>query len=194
MKKVFNKFYKENRSYLALNTKLIPKYLHNGHGKVLLDIGCGRGEAALQFARWGYSVFAYDSSKEARKQALWHKKITYCWGDFEKTPFPFAHVILCKLSLAFAKNKKKLLKRLIWSLLPGGHLIIISPVKAETPPEKKHIAINEKLLYEATKLKLISRKKDPLSNINTYYFIFKKQILLHNLGKVADKCFPKKCR
>ena len=194
MKKVFNKFYKENRSYLALNTKLIPKYLHNGQGKVLLDIGCGRGEAAKEFAGWGYSIYAYDNSIEARKQALEHRKITYIWGDFERRSFPPANVILCKLSLAFAKNKKKLLKRLIWSLLPGGHLIVISPIIPETPPEKKHIAINEKLLYEATKLKLISRKKDPLSNINTYYFIFKKQILLHNLGKVADKCFPKKCR
>lgn len=76
----------------APELRFIFNKLGSLNGKKVLDIGCGFGEASIQFARLGAEVYSLDISSGMLDQALklaskYHVSINTMQGDVENLPF-----------------------------------------------------------------------------------------------------------
>ncbi len=102
--------------------KFVQPYLTPGPLRVL-EIGCGRGEFALELQRLGHRVIALDadaSSVEKAKSAGVDARLVQ-WPDFAETPFDF---ILFTRSLHHINPLAGALDQTRRLLLPGGVLIV----------------------------------------------------------------------
>ncbi|MFX0066606.1 MAG: class I SAM-dependent methyltransferase [Candidatus Hermodarchaeota archaeon] len=109
-----------------------------GHQSSILDLACGVGRHALEFAKWGHTVKGIDvdsqmiakATQQAKLQHIDHH-ITFETGSFEdlldrKDLNDFSHIVCIGNSLSLIRQKEKLailMDRLASFLKPGGQII-----------------------------------------------------------------------
>lgn len=140
-KKDFNKIY-ANLVYSPTLTKLaklqvsfIIKKLKLKKGMRILDVGCGNGRHALEFARRGFFVTGVDSSrdllilakKEARKEGLSIQFILNEFQNFhEKEKYD---LVISIFSFGFLNKKNDhlaFLKNIVNSLKSSGKIVLVT--------------------------------------------------------------------
>ena len=145
-------FYQENaKSYSesTFNTDFAKKIfegmedlvLMNGKNKTILDIGCGSGRDAAYLTSLGYTVEAYDQSKEMIKEAESLTKLdVFNVGsaqDFDsERQFDLAYSIACLLHLNDLEFEKAILN--IFKQLHFGGFLYFT-VKEGTGEETDHM-------------------------------------------------------
>jgi 2-polyprenyl-3-methyl-5-hydroxy-6-metoxy-1,4-benzoquinol methylase len=111
-----------------LRIAIVEKFLERTGG-TLLDVGCGRGAAAANFAELGFNVAAVDISPLAvRWTELQHPTIKAAVLDLETEPLKGTYdTILCLEMLQQVRDPVAVLSRLRDALAPGGALIVSLP-------------------------------------------------------------------
>ncbi|WP_435602180.1 bifunctional class I SAM-dependent methyltransferase/NUDIX hydrolase [Streptomyces sp. bgisy130] len=147
--------YGEGRSFrplddteVALLRDLVPAPSGGGHA---LDVGCGLGELARHLAAAGYTVDALDhaaaalSTAEQTPPASGRVRFVRC--DIERDSLDGLHssydLIAFRLSYAFIGDRTRVLRRLRARLSPGGAVVVITPVAAAVPADRRDIALDE---------------------------------------------------
>ncbi|MFD0352061.1 class I SAM-dependent methyltransferase [Kitasatospora aburaviensis] len=116
-----------------------------------LEVGCGAGELAAHLAEIGYQVDAVDLADAALLRArVGHPGAEVRWLrlDIEHhDPAPLGDapydLVVFRLSVAFVHDRTRVLHALSRRLGAGGTLMVITPVAAHTPAERRHIALDE---------------------------------------------------
>lgn len=110
-----------------LTRHLSVNYLGQNRGGLLLDLGCGRGEFALGFAKQGFKVQGVDRQRaETVDSSL---KVDVC--DIESAPLPYADasfdVVFNKSVLEHVVQITPVLNECKRVLRPGGTLLCMVP-------------------------------------------------------------------
>lgn len=119
-----------------------------GAGRAL-DVCCGTGQLAVLLADLGYSVdaldyapAAIDRARERSTEVRWlcldvvHDDLGELRDDYD--------LITVRLAVAFfAAHRTRVLRSLAARLHEGGTLVVITPLAADTPPERAGIALDE---------------------------------------------------
>lgn len=122
-----------------------------------VDLGCGTGDAAVKLAQRSIEVVGYDWSpvalKKARARAEEHNVsglAKFIDGDID-SPEQFGldpasmDLIICKLVIAFARDRRSLCEYVADTLTGKGAFIVITPVLHEgyeyTKEDKPGIAV-----------------------------------------------------
>lgn len=100
-------------------------------GEVVLDVGCGTGNYALELARRGARVRGIDPSAQmleiARKKALEVRlPVEFTRGSVEELPFPDAtfDLVTGVTMLEFTPSPKRAVGEMVRTLRPGGRVVI----------------------------------------------------------------------
>lgn len=131
-----------------------------GGGRAL-EVGCGTGELAVHLVSLGYTVdavdFAAGAIDRARRDHPDVKEGEVRWlhldvehedpADLDPDGYD---LITLRLAVAFLKNRTATLHGLGERLRPGGALVVITPTAEQTPPERRHIALDEAGIEEIT--------------------------------------------
>ncbi|MGA5566684.1 bifunctional class I SAM-dependent methyltransferase/NUDIX hydrolase [Streptomyces platensis] len=133
---------------VTLLRELVPAPPGGGHA---LDVGCGLGELARHLAAAGYTVDAlYHAASalsiaEQTPPASGTVRFVRC--DIERDPLDDLHssydLIALRLSYAFIGDRTRVLRRLRERLSPGGAIVVITPVAAAVPADRRGIALDE---------------------------------------------------
>ncbi|MGW6154318.1 methyltransferase [Streptomyces sp. NPDC055144] len=120
-----------------------------------LDVGCGVGELAAFLVSSGYSVDAADWAEHALAEGAANHPEVERWLklDVERDDWGQLHasgydLITLRLVAAFLEGRTRILRDLGHRLRPGGALVVITPLAAETPAERRGIALDEDELRE----------------------------------------------
>lgn len=117
-----------------------------------LDVCCGTGELAAFMASLGYTVdgvdFAEGALARARTQHAETQGVRWLCSDIEHDDLAGLaedgyDLITLRLCIAFIRDRTRLLRRLSTRLREGGTLVVITPVAAHTPAERRHIALDD---------------------------------------------------
>lgn len=171
-KSFWNQKYKEGRVYREISEIMLDKILPKKKGSVL-DIGCGTGILARQLDKRGFKVTGIDLSDFGISQAKSldpEHKITYIVGDFMEMDIEHKYdVVVVNKVLAF-NDTEAFLSRVRDVLVPGGLLILITPVMRSEYADK----YNEHLLsisvdYEEV-VKLVSELFGGMAEQESQYF------------------------
>lgn len=129
-KSFWNQKYKEGRVYREVSEIMLDKILPRKKGSVL-DIGSGTGILARQLDKRGFKVTGIDLSDFGISQAKSldpEHNITYMVGDFMEMDIENKYdVVVVNKVLAF-NDTEAFLSRVRDVLVPGGLLILITPV------------------------------------------------------------------
>ncbi|MFD7016656.1 methyltransferase [Streptomyces sp. NPDC059928] len=136
------------RSWLAQQVPAPPS------GRAL-DLGCGVGELAAFLVSLGYAVDAADWSEHALAEGAAHHPEVKRWlqldierDDWGQLHKPGYDLITLRFVAAFLEGRTQILRDLGHRLRPGGALVVITPLAAETPEERCGIALDEDELRE----------------------------------------------
>ncbi|KAB2588194.1 methyltransferase, FxLD system [Streptomyces arboris] len=122
-----------------------------GGGRAL-EVGCGLGELAVYLAGAGYRVDAVDFTgsalDRAREQHAGVEGVRWLHLDIERDDPSVLDedgydLITLRLVLPFARDRTRLMRLLGELLRPGGRIVVITPTVAETPAERRNIALDE---------------------------------------------------
>jgi len=109
------------RSVLTQRLRIIP------HGKATLDVGCGGGLLAEEFARLGCHVTGIDPSEPSLETARAHAaasglSIDYRTGVGEALPFPDQsfEIVYCCDVLEHVTDLERVIAEIARMLIPGG--------------------------------------------------------------------------
>ncbi|MEI5133418.1 NUDIX domain-containing protein [Streptomyces libani] len=147
--------YGEDRTFRPLGDaeltflrELVPAPPGGGHA---LDVGCGLGDLARHLAATGYTVDAVDfaasalSTAEQTPPASGTVRFVQC--DIERDPLDGLRssydLIAFRLSYAFIGDRTRVMHRLRERLRPGGAVVVITPVVAGVPADRRAIALDE---------------------------------------------------
>ncbi|MEU6573534.1 methyltransferase [Streptomyces sp. NPDC046805] len=115
-----------------------------------LDVGCGVGELAAHLAGLGYAVDAVDWSETALAEARTRHGDAARWlrldvegDDWEPLHVDGYDLITLRFVAAFLHARDRTLPALGRRLRPGGTLAVITPLAADTPAERRCIALDE---------------------------------------------------
>ncbi|MEY9840496.1 methyltransferase, FxLD system [Streptacidiphilus sp. EB103A] len=113
-----------------------------------LDVCCGTGELAAFLAKLGYQVDAADYAEGALARArAQHDAVRWMCLDIEHDDpaelHPEYDLITMRLGIAFINDRTRVVRGLADRLREGGALVLITPVVANTPAERHHIALND---------------------------------------------------
>ena len=124
-----------------------------------LDIGCGTGEMSVYLASLGYTVdgadFAEGAIERARAEHAEVEGVRWLRLDVERDDLAaFAEdgydLIVLRLSIAFIRDRARVLRGLTVLLRDHGALVIITPIVENTPKERRHIALDDNELAALT--------------------------------------------
>lgn len=106
----------------------MQSHFRNVNGKTILDVGCGKGNHLVAFARRGLSVFGLDKLQESN-EALDQFDVREC--DLECDLFPFEtdsfDIVFSKSVIEHIKNADNFLKETKRVLKQDGLLILMCP-------------------------------------------------------------------
>lgn len=140
----WDKCYQKGAKYLKLNQRLfdliVCKVLQNLQKDTLshtIDLGCGRGELAVQLSYVSKFVWGGDGSKvalnSARSQSIANAKFFEInlndLEEFSQTYRNHFDAIFCKLTFPFIENKEDFLLKCKTMLIDRGALVIINPIQ-----------------------------------------------------------------
>ncbi|MET9876772.1 class I SAM-dependent methyltransferase [Actinacidiphila glaucinigra] len=151
----WDEHYASGRDFRRLSASerdLLAEQVPAGNGSRALDMGCGTGELALHLADLGYAVdgldFAGSALARAGKRGPAAKGVRWLCGDIEhEVPAELDEaaydLVTLRLVVAFLRDRSRVLRRLTARLRPGGALVVITPLAANTPAERRNIALDE---------------------------------------------------
>ncbi|MFF8833153.1 NUDIX domain-containing protein [Streptomyces sp. NPDC015131] len=117
-----------------------------------LDACCGTGELAVLLGTLGYAVdgadFAEAAISRARTEHAGGTEVSWLHLDVEHGDLsPLAEdgydLITLRLCVAFFTDRARVLRRLAARLRPGGALVVVTPLVAHVPEERRHVALDE---------------------------------------------------
>ncbi|MGX1851120.1 methyltransferase, FxLD system [Streptomyces sp. NPDC055299] len=147
--------YDGDRSFRPLHDSerdLLTRHAPAPDGGRALELGCGTGELAVFLAELGYTVDAVDFAEgaltRARKERADTERVRWLCLDIEHDdPAELSDdgydLITLRLVLPFLHDRTRVLDTLAARLRPRGTLVVITPVVATTPEERRHIALDE---------------------------------------------------
>ncbi|WP_327669451.1 MULTISPECIES: methyltransferase domain-containing protein [unclassified Streptomyces] len=154
----WNRGYADGRRYRSLGDA--ERFLLTGQvpapsaGRAL-DVGCGVGELAAYLTSLGYTTDAADWSDHALADGAAHHPDVARWLrlDIEHDDWAQLHesgydLITLRLVAAFLEDRPRVLRDLGNRLRPGGALVVITPLAAQTPAERRGTALDEDELGE----------------------------------------------
>ncbi|MER6271661.1 methyltransferase, FxLD system [Streptomyces sp900105755] len=158
----WSKHYTEGRGFRRLGDEEKRLLVEHAPAPVdgrALDVGCGTGELASYLASLGYTVdgadFAEGALKRARAEHAEAEAVRWLCVDVEHDDLADLaeggyDLVVLRLSIAFIRDRARVLRRLAARLREGGVLVIITPVVEHTPEERRHIALDESELAALT--------------------------------------------
>ncbi|OEV03772.1 methyltransferase [Streptomyces nanshensis] len=151
----WSKRYDEGKGFRPLHEverDLIARHAPAPEGGRALEVGCGTGELAAHLARVGYEVDALDFAEaalsRARKEHEGVEGVRWLCLDIEHDDPTDLHgegydLITMRLLFPFLGDRTRVMRALAARLRPGGVLLVITPLAASTPPERRRIALDE---------------------------------------------------
>ncbi|MEV6129144.1 methyltransferase domain-containing protein [Streptomyces violaceusniger] len=149
----WNAGYAGGRRYRRLSDRersLLAAHLPAPVDGKALDVGCGVGELAAHLASLGYHVDAVDWSDNALAEATAQHGNAAQWLrlDIELDDWAPLHsdgydVITLRFVYPFLKHRDQTMLALGRRLRPGAAIVIITPLAADTPAERRGIALDE---------------------------------------------------
>ncbi|MEU3299801.1 methyltransferase, FxLD system [Streptomyces sp. NPDC006678] len=153
----WNRGYAEGRRYRPLDDderSLLAQHVSAPDGGRALDVGCGRGELALHLASMGYAVDAVDwanaafPSTDAHLDDPSHGSVRWQHLDIERANLSKLQsdgydLIVLRMVYAFLRDRTRLARTLGRRLRKNGALVVITPLVATTPAERRGIALDE---------------------------------------------------
>ncbi|MFF1762296.1 methyltransferase, FxLD system [Streptomyces sp. NPDC058266] len=153
----WNRGYAEGRRYRPLDDderSLLAQHVPAPDGGRALDVGCGTGELALHLASMSYTVDAVDwadaafPSTDARLDDPSHGSVHWLHLDIERANLSQLQadgydLIVLRMVYAFLRDRTRLSRTLGRRLRKNGALVVITPLAATTPAERRGIALDE---------------------------------------------------
>ncbi|WP_406116327.1 methyltransferase, FxLD system [Streptomyces sp. NBC_01014] len=158
----WSEHYNDGRSFRRLGDEekgLLVEHAPAPEGGRALDIGCGTGELSVYLASLGYTVdgadFAEGALERARAEHAEMDGVRWLSLDVERDDLTGLaedgyDLIVLRLSIAFIRDRTRVLRSLAARLREGGALVIITPIVENTPDERRHIALDENELAALT--------------------------------------------
>ncbi|MET9805498.1 methyltransferase, FxLD system [Streptomyces halstedii] len=157
----WSEHYNTGRDFRRLGDEekgLLVEHAPAPEGGRALDIGCGTGGLSVYLASLGYTVDGADFAEGALDRArAQHAEVAGVhWLNLDVEHEDLAglaedgyDLIVLRLSIAFIRDRARVLRALAARLREGGALVIITPIVENTPEERRHIALDE---YELASL------------------------------------------
>ncbi|MFG2933291.1 methyltransferase, FxLD system [Streptomyces achromogenes] len=123
----------------------------DGGGRAL-EVGCGTGELTVYLASLGYRVdavdFAGSALARAREEHADVAGVRWLQLDIERDdPAPLHgalyDLVIMRLMYPFVRDRERVLRGLGERLRDNGVLVVITPVAANTPAQRRGIALDE---------------------------------------------------
>ncbi|WP_018528717.1 MULTISPECIES: methyltransferase, FxLD system [unclassified Streptomyces] len=163
----WNSGYAEGRRYRPLNDDertLLARHVPAPDGGRALDVGCGTGELALHLASMGYTVDAVDWADAAFPSTDAHhdhgpsrQAVRRLHLDIERANLSPLHsegydLIVLRMVYAFLRDRTRLARTLGRRLRTNGALVVVTPLAATTPAERRGIALDEDEIAHLTSM------------------------------------------
>lgn len=122
-----------NRAFIEASARWIARIADGGTKKTLLDLGCGPGLYATQFAEHGFTVTGIDFSRRSieyaqRAAAKSGQAITYRYQNYleiaYESEFDVVTLIYCDFGVLSPSDRQCLLGKIYRALKPGGCFIV----------------------------------------------------------------------
>ncbi|WP_308124749.1 NUDIX domain-containing protein [Streptomyces sp. NEAU-YJ-81] len=149
----WNAGYADGRRYRRLSDRersLLATHLPAPVDGKALDVGCGVGELAAHLSSLGYHVDAVDWSDSALAEATAQHGNAAQWLrlDIELDDWAPLHadgydVITLRFVYPFLEHRDRTMLALGSRLRPGAAIVVITPLAADTPAERRGIALDE---------------------------------------------------
>ncbi|BDH15354.1 methyltransferase, FxLD system [Streptomyces hygroscopicus] len=151
----WSQHYDDDRGFRPLRDAerdLLTRHAPAPDGGRALELGCGTGELAVFLTELGYTVDAVDFAEgaltRAQKERAGAGRVRWLHLDIEHDdPAELSDggydLITLRLVFPFLHDRTRVLDSLAARLRPRGALVVITPVVATTPEERRHIALDE---------------------------------------------------
>lgn len=158
----WNKHFSDGRGFRRLGDEerdMLVKHAPAPEGGRALDACCGTGEMAAYLVSLGYTVDGVDFAEGALERAHGEQAdvegVRWLCLDIEQDDLADLaedgyDLVVLRLSIAFIRDRARVLRRLTARLRKGGALVVITPVAERTPEERRHIALDEDELTTLT--------------------------------------------